>query len=129
MARKKSFSKEKYEELVLNEVNRLLRTDFRDPRLSRVSLTHVELNDDYSVAKVYWDTFDTHTRGDAKKAIMGIAGKMRSQLASVLEVRHVPVLTFIYNSQFEDELKITGLLSSDPLPSRPNSGKDSSEEE
>ena len=113
MARKNSFSKEKFEERILHEVNSALRKDFADPRLVMVSATHVELNKDYSQAKVYWDTFDSSKRGDAKLAIENITSKMRSKLASTLNVRHTPQIKFIYNSQFEDELSIIKLLSSD----------------
>ena len=104
------FNKVKYEEMILNEVNLGLRRDFKDPRLTLVTVTRVELNQDYSAAKLYWDTYDSKTRGDATAAIKNIAGKMRSRLASNLNVRHVPELHFIYDSQFEDELRITGIL-------------------
>lgn len=96
--------------MILNEVNLRLRRDFSDPRLTLVTVTRVELNPDYSAAKLFWDTFDRHTRGDAMDAMKNISGSMRSKLAQVLNVRHVPELKFIYDSQFEDEKKITDLL-------------------
>lgn len=111
MRKKQNFSKEKYQEKMVFEINTLLRRDFRDPRLTMVSITHVELSSDYSQAKVFWDTFDSSKRGDCKKAIEGIAGKMRSKLAQNLNVRHTPQLNFIYNSQFEDEQYITDLMN------------------
>lgn len=104
------FAKLKYEERVRDEINLALRREFTDPRLMNVSVTHVELTQDYSHAKVYWDTFNTSTRGDAKDAIESTAGKMRKHLASVMEVRHTPEIHYIYNSQFEDESKISKLL-------------------
>lgn len=104
------FSKIKYEERVRDEINLALRREFTDPRLANVSVTHVELTQDYSHAKVYWDTFNSATRGDAKDAIESTAGKMRRILASKMEVRHTPEIHYIYNSQFEDESKITKLL-------------------
>ncbi len=104
------FSKIKYEERVRDEINLALRREFTDPRLVNVSVTHVELTQDYSHAKVYWDTFNSATRGDAKEAIESTAGKMRKILASKMEVRHTPEIHYIYNSQFEDESKITKLL-------------------
>ena len=67
------FSKVKYEERVRDEINLALRREFADPRLVNVSVTHVELTQDYSHAKVYWDTFNTATRGDAKEAIESTA--------------------------------------------------------
>ena len=107
---KRPFKKEKYEEQLLNEINLFLRRELKDSRLSFVSITKVELNKDYSQAKVYWDTFDGQKRGDIKKAIDGVAGKVRSLLAKVLKVRQVPNITFEYDSQYEAELKISKIL-------------------
>ena len=104
------FSKLKYEERVRDEINLALRREFTDSRLMNVSVTHVELTQDYSHAKVYWDTFNAGTRGDAKEAIEATSSRMRKILASKMEVRHTPELQFIYNSQFEDEIKISKLL-------------------
>ncbi len=91
-------------------INTALRREFADPRLVNVSVTHVELSPDYSTAKVFWDTFDAGKRGDAKDAIEATSGRMRKLLASKMEVRHTPEINFIYNSQYEDESKISKLL-------------------
>ncbi len=104
------FSKIKYEERVRDEINLALRREFADPRLMNVSVTHVELTQDYSHAKVYWDTFNAGTRGDAKEAIESTAGKMRKVLSTKMEVRQIPEIQFIYDSQYEDESKISKLL-------------------
>jgi len=104
------FSKLKYEERVRDVINTALRREFVDPRLTHVSVTHVEMTPDYSHAKVYWDTFDASKRGDAKEAIESTSSRMRKLLASKLEVRHTPEIHYIYNSQFEDESKISKLL-------------------
>lgn len=105
------FSKIKYEERFRDEINLALRREFTDPRLVHVSVTHVELTPDYSHAKVYWDTFDASKRGDAKTAIESTSTKMRKLLSLKMDVRHTPELHFIYNSQYEDENKITKLLN------------------
>ena len=106
------FSKVKYEERVRDEINLALRREFSDPRLVNVSITHVELTQDYSHAKVYWDTFNAAQRGDAKSAIESTAGRMRTLLANKMAVRHTPEIHYVYNSQYEDESKITQLLNS-----------------
>ncbi|MEA9358571.1 30S ribosome-binding factor RbfA [Bacteriovorax sp. PP10] len=111
MAKKDNFKKIKYEERLLNEINGLLRAGTNDVRLARVSITKVELSPDYGYATVSWDTYDSGTRGDAKTAIESAAGRIRSELAKVLEVRHVPSLTFVYDNQFEEEKKIMDLIT------------------
>lgn len=111
MARKGgSHSKTMFEERIKNEISSSLRGELNDPRLVLMSITRVELNQDYSVASVYWDTFDSSKRGDVKSAIDGTKGRLRTLLAKKLNVRHTPALTFIYDSQFEDEMKIEQLL-------------------
>lgn len=114
MAKKtNNFKKEKYEERLLNEINGLLRSGTNDARLTRVSVTKVELSPDFGYATVSWDTYDSGTRGDAKKALEAATGRIRSELAKVLEVRHVPSLSFVYDNQYEEEKKITDLLKSE----------------
>jgi len=111
MAKQKAFKKEKYQEGLIKEISLIFRTEIKDSRLTFISITKVELNSDYSVAKVYWDTFDASKRGDAKKALENVAGKVRSLLASRLKARHTPLIEFHYDSQFESEKKIDALLS------------------
>lgn len=121
MAKKNNFKKAKFEERLLNEINSLLRTGISDGRLLKVSATKVEMSPDYAHATISWDTFDAHTRGDAKKAIESATGRIRSELARVLEVRHVPSLSFVYDNQYEEEKKITDLIK--------NSSNDNSDTE
>lgn len=104
-------SKDTYQERIRNELNLILRREIADPRLTLASITKVELNPDFSVAKVYWDTYDSNNRGDIKKAFEGIDGRLRTLLAKNVKFRHTPILTFLYDSQFEDEMKITQLLN------------------
>ena len=103
-------SKLKYEELVKNAINSALRRDVNDPRMTFVSITKVELSEDYANAKVWWDTFDSSKRGEIKEAIDHLKGRLRTLLAGRLEVRHVPELHFVYDSQYEDEQRIEQLL-------------------
>ncbi len=105
------FSREKYEDMIKTQVSLAIRRELSDPRFTLLSIIKVELNKDFSVAKIYWDTFDNKARGDIKLALDNIKGKMRSILAKSLELRHVPELHFFYDSQYEDEFKITNLLS------------------
>lgn len=110
---KKSFKKEKYTERLVHEINSYLRTEASDPRLAFLSVTKVEMSVDYSYADVFWDTFDVSKRGDCKKAVEGVAPRIRSHLSKILQVRHVPELRFFYDSQFVEEQKISDLLNSE----------------
>ncbi len=107
---KKGFKKDKYEGRLQNEINSILRTQISDLSLQFVSVTKVEMNFDFSTAKVFWDTFDNSKRGDAKKSFEKSKGRIRSLLAKSVDLRHIPNLEFLYDSQFEAEKGITELL-------------------
>ena len=112
----REFKKKQYEERILNEINNILRFRLSDKRLHFVSATKVELTPDYSMAFVYWDTFDPSKRGESKKAIGGIAGKARTMLAKLIGVKYMPQLLFRYDSRYESEKAIVELLNSEPEP-------------
>jgi len=102
--------KEQYEQQIKNEVNTFLRTGLDNKSLAFVSITKVEMSSDFSVAVLYWDSFDPSAKGDIKKAIDGSLGKIRSHLAKTLQVRHTPSLEAKYDSQFEDANAIDQIL-------------------
>lgn len=106
------FAKEKYQEKFQLAITNILRRELADPRLQFLSVTKVELNQDYSQAKVYWDTFDVNKKEEIQAAVKSVGPKVRSELARKLDVRHIPEILFFYDSQYEDESKITSLLNS-----------------
>lgn len=106
----KDTKKKMFEERIQNELNMILRREISNPHLQFVSLTKVDLSNDFSVATVYWDTFDSSKRGDIKKALDSAQGKLRSSLARVLNVRHTPEITLQYDGQFEGEKAIEEIL-------------------
>ncbi len=110
--KKKSVKKEKYAQKLKETINVLLRSSFSDPRLQFVSVTKVELNADMGYAKVYWDTFDSTKYEEVKEAMSSISSRVRSMLAKTLNVRHVPLIAFYFDSRYESEKSITELLKS-----------------
>lgn len=109
----KGIKKAKFEDRILNELNLILRKDLNDTRLQFASLTKVDLSNDYSVATVYWDTFNSEKRDDIKVALESCESKLRSSLSQVIKVRHTPEIKLVYDNQFESEQYITDLLGSE----------------
>ncbi len=116
--KKNSFKKDKLEERILQELNSLLRTKLGDARLQFVSITKVEINEDYSVAKVFWDTFQTDKRGDASEAMKSAKSRMRNTLAQTLDLRVVPQIVLQYDAQFESEKVILDILKDEEKKGR-----------
>ena len=107
---KESDKKIKFQDRILGELNVLLRGSLSDSRLQFASFTKVELNNDFSEAKVYWDTFDQEKREGIDSAMKAARSKLRALLANNLNVRHTPSLTMVYDNQFESEQEILKLL-------------------
>ena len=89
----------------------ILRQELADSRLSFVTLTKVLLNNDFSLAEVYWDSYDPEKRDGVKKALSSASSRMRAILAQNLKVKSVPEIKFIYDTQFEDENHISEILA------------------
>lgn len=106
----KKFKKEKYEEKILNDLNQYLRIGLRDPRLQFATITKVKLNNDFSLAYVYWDTYNEENKDIISTTFDSLSKKIRYELAKIIKVKNVPQLKFMYDIQFESEQKISQLI-------------------
>ncbi len=111
MARKIGFKREKLKEKILNDLNIFMRQDISDPRLKLVTFTKVDLTSDFAYAKVFWDSFDFQRKDEIQGGIDSVRNKLRGLLGQTLKLRHIPHLSFIYDSQFDAENHITTILN------------------
>jgi len=110
MKKESSHSQKRLCQALLEELNSALRGELATPKIQFVSITGVELNKDNSVAKVFWDTFQSKEVDATQLVLNELTPKMRSFLARKLQLRHTPELRLVYNSQFEDTMRIEQLL-------------------
>ena len=92
-------------------MSELLRFDVKDPRLSSVSLTSVEMTRDVSVAKVYFSLLNPDD--DPVSALQGLhraSGFLRGKLGSALKIRHVPELRFVHDDSVAHGIEISKLI-------------------
>jgi len=78
--------------------------------LQFISITRVELSSDHSWAKIYWDSFRGDIREEADRLLDLMRRSLKFDLSKKLTIRKIPDLFFLYDSQFEDEVKIESLL-------------------
>jgi ribosome-binding factor A len=84
------------QELIREEVNFLLRSEVRDPRLQSVEITMVELTADGSCARL-WFKAEARNQADERDrdaACARVAGFLRAQLADSLGLKRTPELRF-----------------------------------
>jgi ribosome-binding factor A len=96
---------------VLRTLSELIRFESKDPRLTHVSLTAVELPRDLSVANVYFGLLDPDEPAEpALEGLRHASGFLRSRLGKSLQVRHVPELRFIHDDSAERGARIDRLI-------------------
>lgn len=90
----------------------LLRGEVRDPRVGLVTLTHVEVTNDLSHAKLLVAvTGDDEERRRAVEGLQSAARFLRSRAARVLTTRTVPELHFELDRGLEHAARINELLA------------------
>ena len=96
---------------IQREISQLLRDEVKDPRVGKVTVTHVEVTPDLSHAKVLvTDLAGRDHAGDTVAALSRTAGFLRSELARRLSLYTVPQLAFVYDDSIESGLELSQLI-------------------
>ncbi len=83
------------------ELAGLIQHEVRDPRLSMVSITGVDVSRDMGHARVYYTQLGTDSKDEAEEATAALnraAGFLRSQLSRDSKMRSVPQLRFYFDT-------------------------------
>ena len=98
-------------ELLQRELSTLIQFKTRDPRLSMVTVTGVEVTADLKLAKVFVAAYGSDV--EIKEILQGLArakNYLRRELAQVVQLRHIPDLMFKYDTSIENAFRINSLL-------------------
>lgn len=104
----------KVADLLHEEISQLIQFETQDPRLGFVTITGVDVSPDLRQARVYFTILDNDEAG-IKETLDGLnsaAPYFRHQMAQSLSLRHIPDLTFQYDTTLENALRIDSLLDS-----------------
>jgi ribosome-binding factor A len=92
-------------------LSELIRLEVKDPRVSLVTVTSVEVSRDLSYAKVYVTSLaQAHTAQETVLGLQRAAGFLRSQLARGMKLRTVPQLQFVYDTSVERGIRLSTLI-------------------
>ena len=100
-------------------LSELLRSEVKDPRLSDVSVNEVDLSGDLGVAKVYFSLLNPDA--DPRPALAGFekaSGFLRSRVGAALQLRRVPELRFLPDSNVKDAMELTALIDAQRASAR-----------
>ncbi|MFA5632454.1 MAG: 30S ribosome-binding factor RbfA [Porticoccaceae bacterium] len=104
---------ERVADAVQRELVELIRDEMRDPRVSFLNITAVDVSRDMSVAKVHVNFVAGKSEDETREAIEALnhaAGFLRSQLAKVIRLRTVPRLRFYYDASSEHGQRLSALI-------------------
>jgi len=98
-------------ELLQSEIADLLLRHLKDPRLSMVTISRVDVSPDLREARVYVSRVgDENEQKETMEGFARAVGFIRSQLGKRVKLRHTPNLTFKLDTAIADGVRISRLL-------------------
>jgi len=101
---------EKVSHLIKEEISLILLHKVQDPQLGLLTLTKVKVSPDLKLARVYVSIYDKENRETILKKLNDIKGLIRSRLASCINLRYVPELSFFIDDTLDYVEKIEGIF-------------------
>ena len=106
-----SYRPERVGEQIYKETALLLMYNIKDPRVTPVTLTGVQMSRDIGSARIYFSVSDESTeRKNAEKGLKSAAPYIRRELGKIMQLRFVPEIRFIYDKSIGYGQKIDALL-------------------
>lgn len=100
-------------DLILKEISQMiLKGEVKDPRISSVVLTGIELADDLSFARVFFTVMDSDNVNteDVLAGLESASGFIKRELSKRLHLKKIPNLRFEFDSSLNEGWKIERLL-------------------
>jgi len=97
-------------EQLRRELADILRREVRDPRVTGITLTDVDVSPDYAHAVVFFSCLDAAQAPAASEGLGRAAGFLRSQLAQRVKLHATPDLRFVYDESIERGDRLSRLI-------------------
>lgn len=102
---------EKIAETIHETVSSILSRGLNDPRIGFVTIIAVEVNDDLSLARIYFTVIgDDDSKKNSEIGLNSAKGFIRKELGRVLTIRHLPEIVFKYDHSQEYGNRIDSIL-------------------
>jgi len=97
---------------IQKELASLFHLEVKDPRITFITITDVELTVDLSLAKVFYSTFpsDSEKVANTQKGLEAVTGFLRSKISKSIRLHHAPELKFIYDDSLERGRFLSNLI-------------------
>jgi ribosome-binding factor A len=103
---------QRIQELLLEEISKLLLDGLKDPRIGFATLTRVEVSDNLKHAKIFVSVMGSEKeKSDTLNALKSAKGFIRNTLGKNLYLKYLPDLEFKKDENAEHVEKITRILN------------------
>jgi ribosome-binding factor A len=109
------YRKDRLEELIKRIVAEIIMRELKDPRIGFVTITGVELNKDYTEAKIGVSILGSST--DVRKSMEGIrssSGFVQKLLGKELKIRNLPRVYFYLDKSVEEGVDMVNMINNLP---------------
>ena len=96
--------------LIRKNIAEIIQFELKNPHLGFVTSPEVKVSTDFSYAKVYVSFIKEEEINDGLEVLNHSKGFIRSQLASKMDTRRVPEISFVLDEGYKKEARIEELL-------------------
>ncbi|MGI6548864.1 MAG: 30S ribosome-binding factor RbfA [Syntrophomonadales bacterium] len=98
-------------EEIRREISAILAEDVKDPRLSMVSVTRIEVSNDLGSARVLISVLgDEKKQEEAMQALERARGFVRTELSNRIRLRQTPEISFKLDKSIEHGIRISTII-------------------
>jgi ribosome-binding factor A len=103
---------ERLRELIKSEFGQILQRDLKDPRIGFVSVTDVELSNDFSHVKIFVSIMgNDEAKRSTMEGLESAKGFIRTELGKRIRLRHTPEVHLIADNSIDRGTRIFELLA------------------
>ena len=102
----------RFESDILRYLSDIIRNETNDELLKTLTITSVDLSTDWSYCKVYYTSLSNLDKKVLDKEVNEASSFLRGKLSDVLDIRHTPILKFIYDESLDYEKRIEEIIDS-----------------
>ena len=97
---------------ILRYLSDIIANEANDELLKTLTITAIDLSTDLSYCKVYYTSLSNLDKKSLDKEVNEASSFLRGKLSDVLDIRHTPILKFIYDESLLYEKRIEEIIDS-----------------
>ena len=97
---------------ILRYLSDIIANEANDELLKTLTITAIDLSTDLSYCKVYYTSLSNLDKKALDKEVNEASSFLRGKLSEVLDIRHTPILKFIYDESLNYEKRIEEIIDS-----------------